>query len=195
MASPVHAQQATPPAAGDSPTADIIVTAQNRQQSVQDVPIAIAVVSGEQLAAAGVNSVASVEKVSPSLQITSDTTATRVTVRGVGTISNGEAQDQSIAVNIDGEYINRPTVLNAAIFDIERVEVLRGPQGTLYGRNSTGGAINFIARKPGDEFAVNASATYGNYNQVIVDGGVTVPLGDIGGIRVAGIFSDHKGYN
>ncbi|WP_300117373.1 TonB-dependent receptor [Sphingobium sp.] len=195
LATPAHAQQGAAGSGEDVATAEIIVTAQNRQQSVQDVPIAIAVVSGEELAAAGVTSVTAVERVSPSLQITSDTTATRVTVRGVGTISNGEAQDQSIAVNIDGEYINRPTVLNAAIFDLERVEVLRGPQGTLYGRNSTGGAVNFITRKPGDEFAVNASATYGNYNQVILDGGVTVPLGDIGGIRVAGIFSDHKGYN
>ncbi|NWK98688.1 TonB-dependent receptor [Sphingobium lactosutens] len=188
----------TASAAADTPadmSADIIVTAQNRQQSVQDVPIAIAVLSGEQLAAAGVTDVASVEKVSPSLQITSDTTATRVTVRGVGTLSNSESQDQSIAVNIDGEYINRPTILNAAIFDLERVEVLRGPQGTLYGRNSTGGAVNFITRKPGKEFGVNASATYGNYNQVIAEGGVDVPLGDIGAIRVAGIYSDHKGYN
>jgi iron complex outermembrane receptor protein len=176
-------------------TADIIVTAQNRQQSVQDVPIAISVISGEQLAAAGVTDVASVEKISPSLQITSDTTATRVTVRGVGTLSNGESQDQSIAVNIDGEYINRPTILNAATFDMERVEVLRGPQGTLYGRNSTGGAVNFITRKPGKDFGVNASATYGNYNQVIAQGGVDVPLGDMGAIRIAGIYSDRDGYN
>lgn len=196
LVGPAYAQQGQPADQQSSTApADIIVTAQNRQQSVNDVPIAIAVVSGEQLAAAGVTSVAWIEKVSPSLQITSDTTATRVTVRGVGTLSNGESQDQSIAVNIDGEYINRPTVLNAAIFDLERVEVLRGPQGTLYGRNSTGGAVNFITRKPGKDFAVNASATYGNYNQVILEGGVSVPLGDIGAFRVAGIFSDHDGYN
>lgn len=176
-------------------SADIIVTAQNRQQSVQDVPIAISVLSRDQLVSAGVTDVASVEKVSPSLQITSDTTATRVTVRGVGTLSNGETQDQSIAVNIDGEYINRPTVLNAAVFDLERVEVLRGPQGTLYGRNSTGGAVNFITRKPGKEFAVNGSATYGNYNQVIAEAGIDVPLGTIGAIRLSGIYSDRKGYN
>ncbi|MDO7833731.1 TonB-dependent receptor [Sphingobium sp. HBC34] len=178
-----------------SDSADIIVTAQNRQQSVQDVPIAISVLSRDQLVSAGVTDVASIEKVSPSLQMTKDTTATRVTVRGVGTLSNGETQDQSIAVNIDGEYINRPTVLNAAVFDLERVEVLRGPQGTLYGRNSTGGAVNFITRKPGKEFAVNGSATYGNYNQVIAEGGVDLPLGSIGAIRLSGIYSDHKGYN
>ena len=179
----------------DEANDDIVVTAQNRLQSIQDVPIAISVLSGDQLVAAGVTNVASVEKVSPSLQITSDTTATRVTVRGVGSLSNGEANDQSIAVNIDGEYINRPTILNAAIFDIDRVEVLRGPQGTLYGRNSTGGAVNFITRKPGNAFAVNASATYGNYNQVIAQGGVDIPIGDIGGVRVSGIYSDHDGYN
>jgi iron complex outermembrane receptor protein len=180
--------------AEDSQSAEIVVTAQNRLQSVQDVPIAISVLSGEQVAAAGVTNVSAVERISPSLQITSDTNLTRVTVRGVGTLSAGETQDQSIAVNIDGEYINRPTVLNAAIFDIDRVEVLRGPQGTLYGRNSTGGAVNFITRKPGQEFAMNASTTYGNYNQVIAEGGVDIPLGDVGGLRVSGIYSDHDGY-
>ncbi|MEG3176718.1 TonB-dependent receptor [Sphingomonas sp. RB3P16] len=185
----------TPAAAADASNEDIIVTAQNRRQSVQDVPIAISVLSGTQLTAAGVTNVTAVERVSPSLQITSDTNLTRVTVRGVGTLSAGETQDQSIAVNIDGEYINRPNVLNAAIFDVDRVEVLRGPQGTLYGRNSTGGAVNFITRKPGQEFAVDASATYGNYNQVIAQGGVDIPVGDIGGVRLSGIYSDHDGYN
>ncbi|HET9629831.1 MAG TPA: TonB-dependent receptor, partial [Novosphingobium sp.] len=87
------------------------------------------------------------------------------------------------------------TVLNMAIFDIQRVEVLRGPQGTLYGRNSTGGAVNFITRKPGDHFALNASATYGNFNQVILDGGVDIPLGDVGGLRLAGFYRSHDGYS
>jgi iron complex outermembrane receptor protein len=190
---PVPAEAAAEPAAADEGV--IIVTAQNRAQNVQDVPIAISVVSGDTLKSEGVTDFTSVQRVSPSLQITSDTSNTRVSVRGVGTLSNNEAQDQSIAVNIDGEYINRPQILNAAIFDIERVEVLRGPQGTLYGRNSTGGAVNFITRKPGRDFGVNASATYGNYDQVIVEGGVDVPLGDVGAIRFAGSFSDHKGYN
>ena len=173
----------------------IIVTAQNRSQNVQDVPIAINVVSGEALQAAGVTDLLSLQRVAPVLQIVNDTNLTRVTVRGVGSNSNDEAQDQAIAVNIDGEYINRPVVLNAALFDLDRVEVLRGPQGTLYGRNATGGAVNFITRKPGSEFAANGSVSYGNFNQVIAEGGVTVPLGDIGGVRVAGIYSDRDGYN
>ena len=173
----------------------IIVTAQNRSQNVQDVPIAINVVDGEALKASGVTDLVSLQRVAPVVQIVNDTVLTRVTVRGIGSNSNDEAQDQAIAINIDGEYINRPTVLNAALFDLDRVEVLRGPQGTLYGRNATGGAVNFITRKPGSEFAANGSLSYGNFNHVIAEGGVTVPLGDIGGIRASGIYSDRDGYN
>ena len=192
---PAAAPPLAAPAAPDADVGEIIVTAQNRAENIQNVPIAISVVSGETLRKAGVTDFISVERVSPSLQITSDTTNTRVTVRGVGSLNNNEAQDQSIAVNIDGEYINRPTILNAAIFDMDRIEVLRGPQGTLYGRNSTGGAVNFITRKPGDAFAVNGSVSYGNYNQVIAEGGVDLPFGDLGGVRFSGIYSDHDGYN
>jgi len=192
-----QAQAQTAPATTQndaSITDEIIVTAQNRAQSVQNVPIAISVISGEALRDKGITDFSSVQRVSPALQVTNDTNNTRVSVRGVGSLTNNEAQDQSIAVNIDGEYINRPTILNAAIFDLDRVEVLRGPQGTLYGRNSTGGAVNFIARKPGDTFGINATATYGNYNQVLLDGGVDVPLGDVGAIRVAGFYRSHDGY-
>ena len=186
---------ATPTTATDTnDTDEIVVTAQHRVENVQDVPIAISVVSGETLKDSGVTDFTSVAKVSPSLQITSDTSNTRVTVRGVGTLSNNEAQDQSIAVNVDGEYINRPQILNAAIFDMDRVEVLRGPQGTLYGKNSTGGAVNFITRKPGKRLALNGSISYGNFESVIAEAGIDIPLGDIGGVRFAGFLSEHDGY-
>ncbi|EGY02559.1 TonB-dependent receptor [Nitrospirillum viridazoti Y2] len=183
------------------PTADsdilqeVIVTAQHRAENVQDVPIAMSVVSGEALAQKGVTDFTSMQKLAPSLNITNDTNNTRVSVRGIGTLSNNEAQDQSIAVNIDGEYINRPTILNAAIFDVDRVEVLRGPQGTLYGRNTTGGAVNFITRKPGDTWGGNAAVTYGNYDQVIVEGGIDIPLGTVGGLRISGVHRSHDGYD
>lgn len=173
---------------------EIVVTAQNREQNVQDVPIAISVVTGDKLESQGVTDFTAVQRAAPSVQITSDTTLTKVSIRGVGTLGHGPTSDQSIAVNIDGEYINRPTILNAAIFDLDRVEVLRGPQGTLYGRNSTGGAVNFITRKPGTDFAVNLAATYGSYNLITVEGGVDVPLGNFGAVRVSGIFTDRDGY-
>ncbi|MDQ4419298.1 TonB-dependent receptor [Sphingobium sp. DEHP117] len=173
---------------------EIIVTAQNRAENVQDVPIAISVVTGEKLQEKNVTDFTSVMRVAPSLQVTRDTNLVKVFVRGVGSSGHGEANDQSIAVNIDGEYINRPTILNAATFDIDRVEVLRGPQGTLYGRNSTGGAVNFVTRKPGKDFGVNLSGTYGNYDQITLEGGVDVPFGDVGAVRLSGIYTDHDGY-
>ncbi|NBC36418.1 TonB-dependent receptor [Novosphingobium sp. FSY-8] len=182
-------------AAPDSEIKEIIVTAQNRKENVQNVPIAISVVSGEALKSRGVTDFTSVQKVSPALQITSDTNNTRVTVRGIGSLTNNEAQDQSIAVNIDGEYLNRPTILNAAIFDLDRVEVLRGPQGTLYGRNSTGGAVNFITRKPGERNAFNGSVSYGNFNALHLEAGADLVLGEAGAIRVAGFFRQHDGYS
>ncbi len=196
VAGPALAQDAIPGAESD-PGVDanvIIVTAQNRSQNVQDVPIAIDVFGDDAIEDAGITDFQDLTRIAPVLNITQDANNTRVAVRGVGTNSNDEAQDQSVAINIDGEYINRPNVLNLALFDIERIEVLRGPQGTLYGRNATGGAINFITRKAGTEFGADVNATYGNYNHVKVEGGVDLPLGEIAGLRVSGLYNKRDGY-
>ncbi|WP_310535020.1 TonB-dependent receptor [Novosphingobium sp.] len=190
-ATPVWAQEAQE-AVDDNV---IVVTAQNRAQDVTDVPIAIDVVSGEQLGKAGFSDMNDIDKIAPVVQLNQDQGTVKVTVRGVGTNSADEAQDTSVVVNIDGEYLNRPNVMGMALFDMERVEVLRGPQGTLYGRNSTGGAINFITRKPGKDFGFNASASYGNYNAIRADAGVDLPLGDTAAIRVSGFYEDRDGYN
>jgi iron complex outermembrane receptor protein len=173
---------------------EIVVTAQNRVENIQDVPIAIDVVSGEQLRKEGFSNMNDIGKIAPAVQLNQDQGTVKVTVRGVGTNSNDESQDTSVVVNVDGEYINRPNALGAALFDMERVEVLRGPQGTLYGRNSTGGAINFITRKPGNDFAVDASVSYGNYNAVHGEAGVDLPIGDTAAVRVAGFYDDRDGY-
>ncbi len=173
---------------------EIVVTAQNRAQNVQDVPIAINVVSAAEIQKTGFTSMSDIAKIAPEVQLNNDGGTVKITVRGVGTNSNDEAQDTSVVANIDGEYINQPRPLSTALFDLERVEVLRGPQGTLYGRNSTGGAINFITRKPGNEFAVNASASYGNYNAIRLDAGVDLPLGANAAVRVAGFYEDRDGY-
>lgn len=210
LAAPLQAQETTTPTEPQTETGattddstppvpdeaanEIIVTAQNRAENVQDVPIAIQVIGGEDIDKSGVSDLSGLQRLAPAVQFTNDTNLTRVTVRGVGTNDNAETQDQSVVINFDGEYINRPTVLNAALFDLERVEVLRGPQGTLYGRNSTGGAVNFITRKPGRDLAANFSASFGNYDHVLLQGGVDIPLGDIGGIRLAGTRSLRDGY-
>ena len=194
MAAPAHAQQAAQADADDA-VKEIVVTAQNRTQKLNDVPIAINVISGEDLKKAGFSTLNDIDKIAPVVQLNQDQGTVKVTVRGVGTTSNDEAQDTSVVINIDGEYINRPNVMSMALFDMERVEVLRGPQGTLYGRNSTGGAINFITRKPGRKFGADGTISYGNYNAVRADAGVDVPLGDVAAVRVSGFYEDRDGYN
>ena len=174
---------------------EVIVTAQNRAQSVKDVPIAMEVVDAETLKSVGFAGMDDVTKISPSVQLNQDQGTVKITVRGVGTTSGDEAQDTSVVVDIDGEYINRPNVMGVSMFDLERVEVLRGPQGTLYGRNSTGGAIHFITRKPGKEFAADASVSYGSYNALRADAGVDLPLGETASVRIAGFYDDRNGYN
>ena len=192
LSMPAFAQDAGDEAADDENV--IVVTAQNRQQNVNDVPIAINVVNAEELQSAGFAGMNDIDKIAPEVQLNQDQGTVKITMRGIGTTSNDEAQDASVVVNIDGEYINRPNVLGIGLFDIDRVEVLRGPQGTLYGRNSTGGAINFVTRKPGTEFGVNATASYASYNSIRLDGGIDVPLGEIGGVRFAGFYDERDGY-
>ena len=187
------AQNASDAAGGDANV--IVVTAQNRKQDINDVPIAIDVVSGDQLKKVGFSDLNDIDKIAPVVQLNQDQGTVKITVRGVGTTSGDEAQDTSVVVNIDGEYLNRPNVMGMSLFDMDRVEVLRGPQGTLYGRNSTGGAINFITRKPGKDFGFNASASYGNYNAIRADAGIDLPIGETAGVRVSGFYEDRNGYN
>ena len=187
LTSPAMAQETAAGVERDT----IVVTAQNRTQDLQDVPIRIDVVDADQLAESGFSSANDLSKIAPVAQVQQDQGEVNIFVRGIGTIAGN---DTAVVSNVDGEYINSPAVLGISIFDLERVEVLRGPQGTLYGRNSTAGAVNFIARKPGDMFAANASVSYGNYDSVRVDAGVDVPLGTGVGIRASGFYEDRDGY-
>ena len=171
---------------------EVIVTAQLRAQDVQDVPIAIDVISPEQLATAGFRDANDLSKIAPVAQITQGQGTVSVTIRGIGDVTAG--QDTSVTSNIDGEYLNGGRALATALFDLERVEVLRGPQGTLYGRNSTAGAVNYIARKPGNELGGNGSLSYGNYNSVRADGGLNFPISSGIAARVAGFYEDRDGY-
>lgn len=174
---------------------EIIVTAQNREQAITDVPISMNVLSGDALADAGVTDIRNLGRIAPDFNTTNDGEATRLTLRGISTESNDEGVDQALTINIDGEYLNRPRLLNAVMFDLERVEVLRGPQGTLYGRNATGGALNIIAKKPVlGEFSGGVSVNAGNYDATGVNAAVNLPLGDIAAVRVAVMTTEHDGY-
>jgi outer membrane receptor protein involved in Fe transport len=193
---PLHAQSASgADQAGDT----IIVTATLRAANVQDVPIAVTAVSPVELERQGINDIKNLGQVSPSFNIQSsqtETQGTSIKIRGVGTTGNNTGLESSVGIFIDGVYQSRPGVALGDLLDLERVEVLRGPQGTLFGRNTSAGALNISTRRPDlSAFEGFANATYGNYNFMNLQAGVSVPIiQDQLGIRVSGAWRKRDGY-
>lgn len=173
----------------------IIVTAQRRAENLQDAAIPIVAATGAQLAQAGVSDVTGLNKVAPSLNIVNQAgSATSFFIRGVGNFNNNNLSDPAVAFNFDGVYVGRPSS-TAAFLDVERVEVLKGPQGTLYGRNATGGAINVIPVRPKlGQFGGFVEGNIGNYDSYDLSGAVNAPLGDNAALRVSGVLNGHDGY-
>ncbi|MEP0189834.1 MAG: TonB-dependent receptor [Erythrobacter sp.] len=177
----------------------IIVTATRRAQNVQDIPIAVTAVSPEQLEKQGVVNVQNITQVSPSFstsnaQIASGSVVLRI--RGVGTTSNNIGFESAVGIFVDGAYQSRPGVALSEFVDVERVEVLRGPQGTLFGRNTSAGALNITTVAPDlSEFGGFANATYGNFDLINVQGAINVPLiQDTLGLRVTGAYRNRDGF-
>ena len=194
-------QQAAPAAVAEDSVpaeglADIIVTAQRKSENLQRAPIAITAVSGDALRNAGVTRPNELTSVVPSLQVvTSAGPYSLFYLRGVGNFNGNALSDSAVAFNYNGVYIGRPSSTTGYFYDLDRIEVLKGPQGTLYGRNATGGAINVIPHAPElGEFSGSLTGEYGNYDAVRVDGAINVPLGDNAAVRAAGIFVRHDGY-
>lgn len=189
----VHAQEAAESA--ESGLEEIVVTAEKRESSAQKTAIAIDVVSTDKLAQNGVNDIQALQNVAPGIQFGQAGTATFITVRGVSGRDSTELGDAAVAVNIDGIFLQRPTGMNAAFFDLDRIEVLRGPQGTLYGRNATGGVINIISKKPQlGEFGGYAALTLGNYKTINGEGAINLPISDSLAMRASFISRNHDGY-
>jgi iron complex outermembrane recepter protein len=175
---------------------EVIVTAQYREQGVQDVPIAMNAFSSQDIEKAGITDLASISRLAPDFTAINDVGFVRLSLRGIQSNSTDEGGDQAMTFNIDGDYINRGNFINTAMFDLERVEVLRGPQGTLYGRNATAGAVNVIARKPTlDGLEGSVSADAGNYSSQIYNGAINIPLGSRAAIRLAAMSAEHDGYS
>ena len=191
-ASEATADSQTTPSEG---LGDIIVTAQRRAENLQRAAVAVDVVTGSDLAAAGITQAGRLGEQVPALTVQPTSTGNLIFVRGVGNFTLTPNSDPAIAFNYDGVYVGRPTSTTGVFYDLERVEVLKGPQGTLYGRNATGGAINVIPTQPQiGELSAYATASYGNYKSVIAEGAINAPLGENGAIRVSGSISDHDGY-
>ncbi|MGC4091980.1 MAG: TonB-dependent receptor plug domain-containing protein [Polyangiaceae bacterium] len=173
---------------------EILVTAEKRVADAQKTAIAITTVSGEEMAKKSLQTIKQVLETVPNLQVASAAQGGIVFLRGIGSNSDSNYVDPDVAVSVDGVYGGRSEgVLNAA-FDLQRIEVLRGPQGTLSGRNAVGGAVNVLSANPTHEFETVVNAQLGNYSLAHLDAAVNLPIGDSLAFRVSGMRETRDGY-
>jgi outer membrane receptor protein involved in Fe transport len=220
-ATPAHAQDQSSPTGETTPTeeagevnpnadvsptddlgagedADIVITAQGRNQILQDVPLAVSAVSGDSMQNTGGTDIRALNQLAPSLLVSSTGSEANgsARIRGIGTVGDNPGLESSVAVFVDGVYRSRTGVGLNELGEIERVEVLRGPQGTLFGRNASAGLIHIISKKPNmANFEGYGEATYGNYDFMRLAGGLTGPIGDGGlGFRLDGVWVQRDGF-
>lgn len=189
VASPVAAQSAE-----DGSIDDIVVTAQKSSSALSRTPLAISAYTADQLSRRNLVEISDLQQLAPTLHIQEQASAVRLTLRGVSTDNNSAGGDPSVAFHVDGIYQPRLLQSNFGLFyDLDRIEVLRGPQGMLYGRNSTGGAINVISRLPEQNVSGLFAMGYGSYNQVRTEAALNLLVG-AGALRVAGMYDNHEGF-
>ena len=201
-AMPAFAQDAAAPSTANAQTddgqtglKDIVVTAQRRSENLQKAALSIVAISGDDLRARGVNNIDALARQTAGIEIQpSGGPYTTFTVRSVSNLSGNAFSDPSIAVNVNGVYLATPTTFRGIFFDLDRVELLKGPQGTLYGRNATGGAINVLPAKPTFTLGGFVGADFGNYTHFDVNAALNLPLSDTVALRFAGQHAKHDGY-
>ena len=196
---PAFAQDAAPQdqaTADDSGDAPIIVTAQGRAQLLSDVPVAISAVSAETLQNSGANDIRQLNQVAPSLLVSSTGSEANgsARIRGIGTVGDNPGLESSVPVFIDGVYRSRSGIGLNELGEIDRVEVQRGPQGTLGGRNSSAGLISIYSKKPSFTFGANGEVTYGNHDYWRLGGSVTGPISDTLAARIDGVWVKRDGF-
>lgn len=177
----------------DGGVVDIVVTAQKRSESLQRVPAAVSVLDDERLTDLGVTSLTQIGNLAPGISVVPTRTQAFIFIRGVGQTLTSPNADAAVAVNLNGVY-QPAEMAGTAFFDVERVELLPGPQGTLYGRNSTGGVVNIASRMPGPDFAAGGFVEIGNYQRRQIVLGVDLPLTATLRSRTAGTIVRHDGY-
>src|ERR1700723_512752 len=173
---------------------EIVVTAQHKEENAQSTPIAMSVYTADAVKQNNIVDIASLSTFAPDVNFSTSEGTPIITIRGISSQDVTENGDPAVAVNTDGFYVNRPYGLDATIYDIDRIEVLRGPQGTLNGRNAIGGAINIVTAQPTNTFAAYTSISYGNFNALTFQGMVNLPINDILQMRLAFLTVSHDGY-
>jgi iron complex outermembrane recepter protein len=193
--------QSGPAPTGDNSTAaqeaslqEVVITAERHEASAQKSALSVAVISGEQLNSAGIASTAAMIDRVPGLDITHANINSNISLRGLGSGGSTQFSDPVISFNIGGVPLSRQYATSGALYDLQRVEVLKGPQGTLYGRNATVGAVNLLPNRPTREFGGSLTVDLGNYNSTHLEGVVNAPVTDLLAIRLAASTNRHDGY-
>ncbi len=196
VATPAWAQDAADETERDAFGGEIVVTAQRQSERLQDVPIAVSAFSSEALEAQQIKTPSDLQLTLPNVTFTkTNFTGASFTIRGIGDLCVGTTCDSATAIHLNGSPLFSTRLFETEFYDLERVEVLRGPQGTLFGRNATSGVVNVITAKPKlGAFEAAAEAEYGNYNSMKGKAMVNIPIGDTLGLRVAGIYLNRDGY-
>jgi iron complex outermembrane receptor protein len=173
--------------------AEVVVTAEKRAESLQEVPVAVSAFTDEMRDVIGIQSVQDLTNFTPGLSYT--TNNDRASVRGIGRFTNNRSSEGGVAIYVDGFYTSSTVSAATSSLFTERTEVLRGPQGTLYGRNSVGGAINIISKRPTDEFFAEIRGQLGNYDRRVLEGAVSGPIFDNLRVRLAANYDEqNEGY-
>ncbi|MHA4836116.1 TonB-dependent receptor [Sphingopyxis sp. MSC1_008] len=175
---------------------DIIVTASKRSQTLQDTPVAVSVTSAAQLEEAQIRDLIDLQSSVPSLRVSQlqSSANTNFIIRGFGNGANNAGIEPSVGVFIDGVYRSRSAAQIGDLPNVERIEVLRGPQSTLFGKNASAGVISIVTQKPQFEFGGSAEVTYGNYDAITVKGDVTGPISDTIAFSIGGSYNRRDGY-
>ena len=186
-----HAQDATDEAT-NVVNEVIVVTSERREADLQDVAVAVSAYTSERREALGILTTQDIARLTPGMSYSEFPNL--VFLRGVGRFLNTPGSDPGVATYSDGVYTSEASVIGLSSLFVERVEVLRGPQGTLYGRNSIGGAVNVVSRRPSDEPELELRQTLGNYGTSITEVAMSGPVTDTVRLRVAGSSNRHDGY-
>jgi len=187
----------SPAFAQENALEEIVVMATKREQTLQEVPLAVSVVDSRTIVQAQINDMVDLQGMVPSLRVTQLQTTgnTNFVIRGFGNGANNPGIEPSVGVFVDGVYRSRSASALSDLPNLERIEVLRGPQSTLFGKNASAGVINVVTAAPNmDEFSGNASITYGNYNLLILKGDISGPISDTVGFSLSVSSNDRDGY-
>jgi outer membrane receptor protein involved in Fe transport len=183
-------------AASGTELTEVVVTAQKREQNLQEVPIAVIALSGQQLHDAGVSDLKNMTALTPGLTVTSTTSenSTTARIRGIGTVGDNVGLESSVGVVIDGVYRPRNGVGFGNLGEIDRIEVLEGPQGELFGKNNDAGIINVVTKRPASTFGLTGEITGGNFGDKEASGSITGPVGDFSAFRLYAGYQKRDGF-